>query len=204
MAFELKPLPYAHDAMAPYISATTFELHHCKHLRAYVDKANELSQGTNLGDLALDQAVLEAHKKGPGPLFNNIGQIYNHVIFWDSMKAKGGGAVPASLEKKINESFESVEGFRKKFIDTGLSQFGSGWVWLAADQQGKLEILKNANGESPVLDGKAPLIGCDVWEHAYYVDYQNRRADYLKAFVENLINWEFAEARLGLAVSKAA
>ncbi len=192
MTFKLEPLPYAHDAVAPYISAQTMELHHGKHLKAYVDKANELSQGTNLGDLPLEKAVVEAHKKGPGPLFNNIGQIYNHTIFWDSMKKDGGGAIPAALEKKINESFESAEGFRKKFVDTGLAQFGSGWVWLVVGTDGKLEVTKSPNGESPLLEGKKSLIGCDVWEHAYYLDYQNRRADYLKAFVENLINWDFA------------
>lgn len=192
MTFKLEPLPYAHDSMAPYISAQTMELHHGKHLKAYVDKANELSQGTGIADMPLAQAVVEAHKKGPGPLFNNVGQIYNHTVFWDSMKADGAGSVPGALEKKINESFESLEGFNKKFVETGLGQFGSGWVWLAADKTGKLEILKTPNGESPLLEGKAPLIGCDVWEHAYYLDYQNRRADYLKAFVENLINWDFA------------
>jgi Fe-Mn family superoxide dismutase len=192
MPFTLKPLPYAHDAVAPYVSAQTMELHHGKHLKAYVDKANELSEGTGLGDLPLEQAVLEAHKKGPGPLFNNVGQIYNHTIFWDSMKKDGGGNIPGALEKKITESFEGREGFNKKFVDTGLAQFGSGWVWLVVGQDGKLEVTKSPNGESPLLEGKKPLIGCDVWEHAYYLDYQNRRADYLKAFVENLINWDFA------------
>lgn len=192
MAFTLEPLPFSHDAMAPYVSAQTMELHHGKHLKAYVDKANELSQGTGLGELPLEQAVVEAHKKGAGPLFNNIGQIYNHTVFWQSMKKGGGGKVPGALEKKINESFESLEGFQKKFVDGGLGQFGSGWVWLVVGQDGKLDIAKSPNGESPLLQGKKPLIGCDVWEHAYYLDYQNRRADYLKAFVENLINWDFA------------
>lgn len=203
MPFTLKPLPYAHDAVAPYVSAQTMELHHGKHLKAYVDKANELSEGTGLGDLPLEQAVLEAHKKGPGPLFNNVGQIYNHTVFWDSMKKDGGGNVPGALEKKINESFESREGFNKKFVDTGLAQFGSGWVWLVVGKDGKLEVTKSPNGESPLLEGKTPLIGCDVWEHAYYLDYQNRRADYLKAFVENLINWDFALQNLE-AADKAA
>lgn len=203
MSFTLAPLPYAHDAVAPYVSAQTMELHHGKHLKAYVDKANELSQGTGLGDMPLEKAVVEAHKKGPGPLFNNIGQIYNHTVFWDSMKPNGGGAIPAALEKKINESFESADGFRKKFVDTGLAQFGSGWVWLVVGNDGKLEVTKSPNGESPLLEGKKPLIGCDVWEHAYYLDYQNRRADYLKAFVENLINWDFALQGLE-AADKAA
>lgn len=203
MAFTLEPLPFSHDAMAPYISAQTMELHHGKHLKAYVDKANELSQGTGLGELPLEQAVVEAHKKGPGPLFNNIGQIYNHTVFWQSMKKGGGGKVPGALEKKIVESFESIEGFQKKFVDGGLGQFGSGWVWLVVGQDGKLDIAKSPNGESPLLQGKKPLIGCDVWEHAYYLDYQNRRADYLKAFVENLINWDFALQSLE-AADKAA
>lgn len=203
MPFTLEPLPFSHDAMAPYISAQTMELHHGKHLKAYVDKANELSAGTGLGELPLEQAVLEAHKKGPGPLFNNVGQIYNHVIFWDSMKAGSDGKMPSGLEKKINESFENLDGFKKKFMETGLGQFGSGWVWLVVAKDGKLEVAKSANGESPLLEGKKPLIGCDVWEHAYYLDYQNRRADYLKAFADNLVNWEFAWANYE-AADKAA
>lgn len=191
MTFSLPNLPYAATALEPHISARTFEFHHGKHHKAYVDKANELVKGTALEGMPLEQAVIESHKQGIGPLFNNIGQIYNHNLFWDSMTPNGGGEAPAPLLDEITKSFGSFDSFKEQFVNAGIGQFGSGWVWLVANA-GKLEIVKTANAETPLTDGKNPLLVCDVWEHAYYLDYQNRRADFLKVFIEKLANWQFA------------
>lgn len=193
MTFSLPNLPYAATALEPHISARTFEFHHGKHHKAYVDKANELVKGTALEGLPLELAVIESRKQGIGPLFNNIGQIYNHNLFWDSMTPNGGGEAPAPLLEAITKSFGSFDSFKEQFVNAGIGQFGSGWVWLVANA-GKLEIVKTANAETPLTDGKTPLLVCDVWEHAYYLDYQNRRADFLKVFIEKLANWQFALA----------
>jgi Fe-Mn family superoxide dismutase len=191
MTFTLPALPYDKTALEPHISAKTMEFHHGKHHKAYVDKANELVKGTLLENMPLEKAVLEARKQGINPPFNNIGQIYNHNLFWLSMTPNGGGAAPAPLAGKINEAFGSFDSFKEQFVAQGLGQFGSGWVWLVS-HNGKLEIVKTANAETPLTDGKTPLLVCDVWEHAYYLDYQNRRADFLKVFIEKLVNWKFA------------
>jgi Fe-Mn family superoxide dismutase len=187
-------LAYGYDALEPVIGRQTMELHHSKHYKAYIDKANELSKGTPIDGMNLEQAVIESFKQGTGPLFNNIGQAYNHAVFWKCMKPNGGGVPTGALADEINTTFGSFDKFKEQFVNTGLGQFGSGWVWLASNG-GKLEISKSANGESPLVQGKCPLIGCDVWEHAYYLDYQNRRADYIKAFVDKLINWEYASQK---------
>jgi len=192
MAFTLPPLPFDKTALEPHISATTFDYHHGKHHKAYVDKANELAKGTPFENMDLAQAVIESKKQG-GPLFNNIGQIYNHNVFWLSMKPGGGGMPPSGLLEKINAAFGGFDAFKDQFVAAGLGQFGSGWVWLVLNA-GKLEIVKTTNADTPLTEGKTPLIVCDVWEHAYYLDYQNRRADFLKVFVEKLINWDFAAA----------
>jgi Fe-Mn family superoxide dismutase len=191
MTFILPALPYDKSALEPHISAKTFDFHHGKHHKAYVDKANELVKGTALEGMPLEQAVIESRKQGVGPLFNNIGQIYNHNLFWLSMAPNGGGDAPAILQGKINETFGSFDAFKEQFINAGIGQFGSGWVWLVVNKD-KLEIVKTANAETPLTDGKTPLLVCDVWEHAYYLDYQNRRADFLKVFLEKLVNWNFA------------
>ena len=196
MTFVLPPLPYDKAALEPHISAKTFEFHHGKHHKAYVDKANELVKGTALEGMPLENAVIESRKQGVGPLFNNIGQIYNHNFFWQSMTPNGGGVAPAPLLDKITAAFGSFDAFKEQFVNAGLGQFGSGWVWLVSNG-GKLEIVKTANAESPLTEGKKPLLVCDVWEHAYYLDFQNRRADFLKVFVEKLINWKFAAANYG-------
>lgn len=189
--FTLPPLPYDKSAFEPHISAKTFEFHHGKHHKAYVDKANELVKGTPFEGMPLEKAVIESRKQGVGPLFNNIGQIYNHNLFWLSMTPNASTTPPDALLKKINESFGSLESFKEAFVNAGIGQFGSGWVWLVSNN-GKLEIVKTANAETPLTDGKIPLMVCDVWEHAYYLDYQNRRADFLKVFIEKLVNWKFA------------
>lgn len=190
MTFTLPNLPYAQNALEPHMSAKTFEFHYGKHHRAYVDKANELVKGTPLEGLALEKAVIESKKQG-GPVFNNIGQIYNHNLFWESMTPNGGGAPTGALLDAINAAFGSFDAFKEQFVANGVGQFGSGWVWLVASKD-KLEIVKTANAETPLTDGKTPLIVCDVWEHAYYLDYQNRRPDFIKTFLDKLVNWNFA------------
>lgn len=194
MSFTLPELPYSYDALDPYMSAETLEFHHDKHHQAYVDKGNELIAGSGLENMSLEEAMVAAFKDpAKAGLFNQLGQHYNHIHFWNWMKAGGGGnKIPGALEAKINEDLEGFDGFKKKFIDAGMTQFGSGWCWLAMDNaSGKLEIVKTPNGENPVVAGKTALLGCDVWEHSYYIDYRNARPKYLEAFVDNLINWDY-------------
>lgn len=194
MPFELPDLPYAYDALDPYMSAETLEFHHDKHHLAYIDKGNELIAGSGLENMSLEEAMVAAFKDpAKAGLFNQLGQHFNHIHFWNWMKAGGGGnKMPGALETKINEDLEGFDGFKAKFIDAGMTQFGSGWCWLAMDNaSGKLEIVKTPNGENPVVHGKTALLGCDVWEHSYYIDYRNARPKYLEAFVDNLINWDY-------------
>ena len=191
MPFTLPELPYSYDALGPYMSAETLEFHHDKHHNAYVVKGNELIAGTGQENASLEQAMIWAYKNNPG-LFNQLGQHYNHIHFWNVMKQNGGGTkVPGSLEALINDSFGSFDGFRAEFIKKGVGTFGSGWAWLALNSEGKLEIMGLPNGENPIIHGATPLLGCDVWEHSYYIDYRNARPKYLEAFVDNLINWEY-------------
>ncbi len=196
MAFELVALPYAHDALAPHMGVQTLELHHGKHHNTYVTTLNTLIAGTPFETMTLEQIVKESYGKPETQgIFNNAGQNWNHNLFWPSMKPGGGGAIPSELENRLISDFGSVEQFKQMFIDAGKTQFGSGWAWLVVDQ-GKLAVTKTPNGETPLVHGKHVLLGCDVWEHAYYLDYQNRRPDYLKAFLDNLVNWEFVAERL--------
>ena len=188
MAFTLPDLPYAHDALQPYMSRETLEFHHDKHHQAYVTNGNNLLKGTEWEDQSLEEIVKGSFGKNAG-LFNNAGQHYNHTHFWKWMKPHGGGALPGSVEKAAIAAFGSVAKMKEDFIQAGVTQFGSGWAWLAV-KDGKLTIAKTPNGESPLVHGASPVLGCDVWEHSYYIDYRNRRPDYLKAFVENLVNWE--------------
>ncbi len=192
MPFELPDLPYAYDALDPYMSAETLEFHHDKHHNAYVVKGNELIAGTGQENASLEEAMVWAYKNNPG-LFNQLGQHFNHIHFWRWMKQNGGGtSIPGALEKKIAEDLGGYDGFKSKFIEAGVGQFGSGWCWLAMDNNsGKLEIMKTPNGENPVVHGKTALLGCDVWEHSYYIDYRNARPKYLEAFVDSLINWDY-------------
>lgn len=194
MAFTLPELPYSYDALAPYMSAETLEFHHDKHHKAYVDKGNELIAGTGLENLTLEEAMVAAFKdKSKQGLFNQLGQHYNHIHFWNWMKKDGGGkSLPGALAQQIDADFGGFADFRGKFIEAGMTQFGSGWCWLALDPAtGKLEISKTANGENPVVYGKTPILGCDVWEHSYYIDYRNARAKYLEAFVDSMVNWDY-------------
>ena len=191
MAFELPPLPYPMDALQPYMSAETLEYHHGKHHQVYVDNLNKFVKDTPMAGMSLDEIVKTSFgDAGKQAIFNNAGQHWNHNHFWPWMKPNGGGAIPGALESKINEDFGSVAAFRQQFIDAGLGQFGSGWCWLAMSD-GKLSVLKTPNGENPLAHGKAALLGCDVWEHAYYIDYRNARPKYLEAFFDHLVNWEY-------------
>ena len=189
MAFELPELPYDYEALAPFMSKETLEFHHDKHHKAYVDNGNKLAAEAGLADLSLEDVVKKSFGTNAG-LFNNAGQHYNHMHFWKWMKPKGGGKIPGELEKRIVADLGSVDKMKEDFIQAGVTQFGSGWCWLAV-KDGKITIAKTANGESPLVHGGTPILGCDVWEHSYYIDYRNRRPDYLKAFVENLVNWEY-------------
>ncbi|HEY0293118.1 MAG TPA: superoxide dismutase [Hansschlegelia sp.] len=191
MAFQLPELPYAYDALQPYMSKETLEFHHDKHHNAYVETGNKLLAGSGLEGKSLEEIVKESYGKN-APLFNNAGQHFNHLHFWNWMKPNGGGAIPGALEAKITEDLGGVEKFKEDFIEAGKGQFGSGWAWLAL-KDGKLAVMKTPNGENPLVHGATPLLGVDVWEHSYYIDYRNRRPDYLKAFIENLVNWEYVE-----------
>ena len=194
MSFTLPELPYAYDALQPYMSKETLEFHHDKHHKAYVDNGNKLLEGSELAGKSLEEIVKESYGKNQ-PLFNNAGQHYNHIHFWKWMKPKGGGAIPAAVQKRIDSDLGGAEKFKADFIAAGVGQFGSGWAWLA-EKNGKLEIMKTPNGENPLVHGATPLLGVDVWEHSYYIDYRNRRPDYLKAFVDDLVNWEYVEELL--------
>jgi len=190
-AFDLPELPYAYDALDPYMSAETLEFHHDKHHNAYVVKGNELIEGLPDMGNTLEEVVVNAFKQGKQGLFNNVGQHWNHTLFWNWMKPNGGGARPGNLDTAITKSFGSFDAFREKFILGGIGQFGSGWVWLITDENGKLDVMATPNGENPLVHGKTAILGCDVWEHSYYIDYRNARPKYLEAFVDDLVNWEY-------------
>jgi len=190
MALELPALPYDYDALAPYMSRETLEFHHDKHHQAYVTKGNELLAGSGHEGKSLEDICKAAFTEKNAGLINNVGQHYNHLHFWQWMKKGGGGSkMPGSLEKAINSDLGGFDKFKADFVAAGVGQFGSGWAWLAV-KNGKLEIMKTPNGENPLMHGAAPVLGCDVWEHSYYIDYRNARPKYLEAFVDNLINWD--------------
>ena len=196
MSFELPSLPYAKDALAPHMSAETLDFHHGKHHQTYVTNLNNLIKDTDLQNSSLEEIVIKSSKDSSmAGIFNNAGQHWNHILFWQCMKPNGGGSIPSELEKKLNEDFGSVDKFKEAFIQAGTTQFGSGWAWLAVNN-GKLVVTKSANASNPLVDGMKPILGCDVWEHSYYIDYRNRRPDYLKAFLDSLVNWEFVASQI--------
>jgi len=204
--FTLPELPYAYDALAPYMSKETLEFHHDKHHKAYIDKGNELIVGTGLEGKSLDEIVVATFKDpSKAGLFNQVGQHWNHLHFWNWMKPNGGGTkMPSALEKSIADSFGSFDKFKADFAAAGMTQFGSGWAWLVTDAQGKLSVSKTPNGENPLAQGKNAILGCDVWEHSYYIDYRNARAKYLDAFVDNLVNWEYVAQMYDAALQAKA
>ena len=189
MSFTLPELPYPYDALAPFMSRETLEYHHDKHHQAYVTNGNNLLKDSGLEGKSLEEVVKGSFGKNAG-LFNNAGQHYNHIHFWKWMKPKGGGKLPGVLEQRVVADLGSVDKMKQDFIQAGVTQFGSGWCWLAV-KGGKIIVTKTANGENPLVHGATPILGCDVWEHSYYIDYRNRRPDYLKAFWENLVNWDY-------------
>ncbi len=190
MRHELPALPYALDALEPHISRETLEFHHDKHHQAYVTNGNNLLESSGLESNSLEDIVRGSYGNNAG-LFNNAGQHYNHIHFWNWMKKDGGGtSLPGKLQAAIDSDLGGYDKFRTDFIAAGLTQFGSGWCWLAA-KDGKLKIMNTPNGENPLVSGASPILGCDVWEHSYYIDYRNARPKYLEAFVDNMINWEY-------------
>jgi len=196
MAYELPPLPYEYTALEPHISKRTLEFHHDKHHAAYVNNFNAAAKGTDLDKLSIE-AVIKATANDPAKagIFNNAAQAWNHTFYWHSMKPKGGGTPTGELAKKIDSDLGGFAKFVEAFKAAGATQFGSGWAWLVLDA-GKLAVTKTPNAETPLTKGQVPLITMDVWEHAYYLDFQNRRPDSISTFLEQLVNWDFAAKNL--------
>ena len=196
MAFELPKLDYEKTALAPIMSEKTLDLHHGKHHQTYITNLNKFISGSEMAKMSLEEIILNSSKdKSKTAIFNNASQHWNHILFWKCMKPKGGGKMPPKLETKIKKDFGSLENFKKEFIQAGITQFGSGWCWLSLNNE-KLVVSKTSNAENPLIKDMKPLLGCDVWEHSYYVDYQSRRPEYLENFFEKLINWEFVASNL--------
>ena len=196
MTFELPSLPYANDALAPYMSSETLDFHHGKHHQTYVTNLNNLVKDTDMQDSSLEEIVVNSSKDpSMAGIFNNAGQHWNHILFWQCMKPNGGGSIPSELESRITSDLGGIDQFKEAFIQAGITQFGSGWAWLAIDN-GKLVVTKSPNASNPLVDGMKPILGCDVWEHSYYIDYRNKRPDYLKAFLDSMVNWEFVASQL--------
>lgn len=194
--FKRCDLPFEPNALEPYISKTTVELHYDKHHKTYVDKLNELVVGTKYADMSLPEVVKSAYEDKNMPIFNNAGQALNHDLYWQSISSNP--IMPnEELLNKIKDNFGSFEELKNKLTEAAITQFGSGWAWLVYDiHTKKLEVLKTSNAESPLLNDKKPLIALDVWEHAYYLDYKNKRVDYVKAFIDNLINWNLSWSQI--------
>jgi superoxide dismutase, Fe-Mn family len=192
----LPALPYAQNALAPVISENTISFHYGKHHQNYVNNTNKLIAGTDLEKAGLEEIVRKAAgRPDQSALFNNAAQVFNHNFYWNSMKPGGGGEPQGKIAEKIRDSFGSYQKFADEFSNAAASQFGSGWAWLVVDN-GRLQVIKTSNAETPIVTSAKPLITIDVWEHAYYLDYQNRRADYIKGFLDKLVNWDFAERNL--------
>ena len=195
--FSLPPLPYAESALAPTISAQTIGLHYGKHHKTYVDTLNKLVTGTELADQSLEDIIkTTAGNADKAQIFNNAGQVWNHNFYWRCLGPKAGGKPTGALEDKLSTAFGSFDKFKKEFADAAVAQFGSGWAWVVSDN-GTLKVVKTGNAESPLIKGQTPLLTIDVWEHSYYLDYQNKRADYVKAIIEKLLNWDFLAENLG-------
>ena len=196
MSFELPKLDYAKNALAPIMSEETLDLHHGKHHQTYITNLNNFIKDTGMAGMSLEEIVHNSSKdKSKSGIFNNASQHWNHELFWKCMKPNGGGSMPKKLEDRIKSDLGSIEEFKKQFIQAGITQFGSGWCWLSISN-GKLVVSKTPNAENPLIHNMKPILGCDVWEHSYYVDYRNRRPEYLDNFFEKLVNWEFVESQL--------
>ena len=196
MIHELPKLDYAKNGLSPIMSEETLDLHHGKHHQTYITKLNEFIKETEMLDMSLEKIIVKSSQdKSMVGLFNNASQHWNHNLFWKCMKPNGGGNIPPKLEKRLISDFGSVDIFKNEFKNAGITQFGSGWCWLSIKND-KLVVSKTANAANPLIDDMIPILGCDVWEHSYYIDYRNRRPEYLDKFIENLINWEFVESLL--------
>jgi Fe-Mn family superoxide dismutase len=196
-AHDLPPLPYADGDLAPVISAQTIGFHYGKHHKAYVDNLNKLAAGTEFAELSLEKIIAAtAGKADKSAVYNNAAQAWNHAFYWRSLQPKGGGEPPAALKQKIEASFGSVDQCKQAFAAAAIGQFGSGWAWLVLDGD-RLKVVNTPNADGPWTKGLKPLLTIDVWEHAYYLDYQNRRADYVHAVIDKLINWDFAAENIG-------
>lgn len=191
MSFELPSLPYSKDALAPHISAETLDYHYGKHHKAYVDNLNKLTEGSDLAKHSLEELI----KTTQGGVFNNAAQVWNHTFYWHCLSPKGGNKPTGILNDAINKFFGSFEAFQEKFTKTAIGTFGSGWAWLVKNKLGDLEIVSTPNAGNPLTDNKTPLLTCDVWEHAYYIDYRNARPQYIDAFWK-LVNWDFVTKQL--------
>ena len=197
MAISLPELPYGQDALAPVISANTLDFHYGKHHKTYVDNLNKLIAGTDLAEKSLEDIIkITVKDSAKAGIFNNAAQIWNHSFYWQCLKKSGGGLPKGAIAAKINAGWESYDKFVEELKNAGVTQFGSGWAWLVLED-GQLKITKTANADTPLAHGQKPLLTIDVWEHAYYLDYQNRRPDYLTAVIQDLINWDFVNANLG-------
>jgi Fe-Mn family superoxide dismutase len=188
MSFELPKLPYPQDALAPHISAETLEYHYGKHHQTYVNNLNNLIPGTAFEKMSLEEII----KNSTGGVFNNAAQVWNHTFYWHSLSPNGGGEPHGTLADAINKTFGSFAKFKEEFTKTAMGTFGSGWAWLVKNTDGSLAIVSTSNAATPITEGKTPLLTCDVWEHAYYIDYRNARPKYVEAFW-NIVNWDFAE-----------
>ena len=197
MTVSLPDLPYQKDELAPYISANTLDFHYGKHHKTYVDNLDKLITGSDLADKPLEEIIkIAAKDTAKSGIFNNAAQVWNHSFYWQCLKKKGGGEPRGAIAAKINSTWGSYDKFVEEFKNAGITQFGSGWAWLVLDGS-QLKITKTANADTPLAHGQKALLTIDVWEHAYYLDYQNKRADYLAAVIQNLINWDFVNANLG-------
>ncbi|MBU1054725.1 MAG: superoxide dismutase [Proteobacteria bacterium] len=196
MSIMLPDLPYKKDALEPYISSETLDFHYGKHHNAYVTNLNKLIEGTDLAGKTLEDIIkTTANTSDKIGIFNNAAQVLNHTFYWQSMKPDCGGLPTGKIAEKINSDFGSYDNFIKELKNAGLTQFGSGWAWLVL-KDNKLEVMKTSNADTPIAHGLKPLLTVDVWEHAYYLDYQNKRNEYLDAFIENFINWDFVNSNL--------
>jgi Fe-Mn family superoxide dismutase len=198
MTFTLPKLNFDPAALEPHISQETFEYHHGKHHQAYINKTNELITGTDLEGKSLETVIMTAHKKGDKGLFNQSAQILNHSFYWECMTPNGGGdKLPDALAKKIDSDIGGFENFKKEFSTACTTQFGSGWGWLVMDNEtGKLSVIKTGNADLPMTEDKTALLTCDVWEHAYYIDYRNARPKYVETFLDKVVNWDFVAEQL--------
>jgi len=191
MTFELPPLPYDYKDLEPHLSANTLQFHHDKHHAGYVTNLNNLTKDSDLASKSLEEVITATvNDSSKAGIFNNAAQVWNHTFYWNCMKKGGGGTPSGVLAEKINASFGSFEKFKEEFKAAGATQFGSGYAWLVSEN-GALKVVKSLNAANPMTSGQKPLLTCDVWEHAYYLDYQNKRPDYLQTFLDNLINWDF-------------